>query len=152
METTPKIPHGFYFALLEFLMSAKHQLVGISSGFGLTTMQAMTLLLTKVDEPHPISNYCKLYNCDPSNITGIVDGLEQKGLVARKEDPRDRRIKVIHLLPAGQKLQDEIIKKLAEVSGFLFDPLDKDEAQQFVRIIEKLAAYNRALYCPTTNK
>lgn len=149
MEQRAKITRDFYFALSEFLMGAKHQIVGISSTFGLTSMQAMTLLLTKVDAPRPISNYCKLFNCDPSNVTGIVDGLEHKGLVARQADPNDRRIKVIHLLPAGQKLQDQIIQKLTSASGFLFDPLSDEEAETFVGIISKLAEHNRLLNCPT---
>ncbi|MFA5004420.1 MAG: MarR family winged helix-turn-helix transcriptional regulator [Candidatus Saccharimonadales bacterium] len=129
-------------------MNSKQQMVVISSGFGLTAMQAMTLLLTEADKPRPMSNFCKLYNCDPSNVTGIVDGLEQKGLVSRHEDPQDRRIKVIRLTSAGKKLQGEITKQLAINNGFLFDSLTHEEAHEFVVIIEKLAAHNRALTCP----
>ncbi|MGA4848676.1 MarR family winged helix-turn-helix transcriptional regulator [Streptomyces sp. G5(2025)] len=31
--------------------------------------------------------------CEPSNITGIVDRLEARGLVERRSDPADRRVK-----------------------------------------------------------
>jgi DNA-binding MarR family transcriptional regulator len=148
MKNYSKVPQEFYFALLEFLMSAKQHLVGIGGSFGLTGMQTMTLLVTSIDQPRPISTYCRIYNCDPSNVTGIVDGLEQKNLVAREADPRDRRIKVIRLLPAGKKMQGEIIQALANAGGFMFDPLNDDEAQSFIKIIEKLAAHNRVLNCP----
>jgi DNA-binding MarR family transcriptional regulator len=81
-----------------------------------------------------------LYHCDASNITGIVDGLEKKGLVSRQNDPNDRRIKVICLEPAGKKLQRTIIERLDDVNGFLFDPLNEAEKRQFAGIVEKIAA------------
>lgn len=38
-----------------------------------------------------------------SRITKIVDGLVHKGLVERIEDPKDARVKLIGLTPAGRK-------------------------------------------------
>lgn len=120
-------------------MNAKQHIVAIGAEFGLSSIQAITLLLTDSSKPRPMKNFCTLYNCDASNITGIVDGLEQKGLVSRQNDPKDRRIKIICLEPAGKKMQRAIIERLSTSSGFLFDPLSETEAQQFVTIIEKLA-------------
>ena len=42
--------------------------------------------------------------CDASNVTGIVDRLEGRGLVERKPDPNDRRVKRLVLTPQGQTL------------------------------------------------
>ena len=140
-----KLPHNFYFRLMEFLLTAKQQVISISDEFGLTSMQAMTLLLTPENDARPMSGFCKLFHCDASNVTGIVDGLEQKHLVSRQEHPTDRRIKVIRLESAGKKMREKIVKKLSESSGFLFDPLDEKERIEFVRIIEKLAASNRSI-------
>jgi len=139
MKSNPIKP-AFYFSLLEFLMSAKQHVVAIGAEFGLTGIQAITLLLTDESKPRPMKNFCALYNCDASNITGIIDGLEQKGLVSRQNDPNDRRIKIICLEPSGKKLQRAITDRLATMNGFLFDPLSETEAQQFVSIVEKLAA------------
>jgi len=125
---------------MEFLMNAKQHIVAIGSEFGLSSIQAVTLLLVDEDQPRPMKSFCILYHCDASNITGIVDGLEQKQLVSRQNDPNDRRIKVIKLEPAGKRLQQIIIKRLGEQSGFLFDPLTDSEARQFVTIVEKLGS------------
>lgn len=138
------IPSTFYLSLLEFLMNAKQHIVAIGAEFGLTGIQAITLLLTDESKPRPMKNFCTLYNCDASNVTGIIDGLEQKGLVSRQNDSKDRRIKIICLEPAGKKLQRTIIQRLADMNGFLFDPLSETESMQFVGIIEKLAAYKLA--------
>ena len=134
------ISQNFYLALLEFLMTAKQHIMAIGGEFGLTSIQAVTLLLLDESRPRPMKNFCVLYHCDASNVTGIVDGLEKKGLVSRQNDPHDRRVKVIQLEAAGKKLQQNIIERLSADNGFLFDPLTADETRQFARIMEKLAA------------
>lgn len=133
------ITHNFYLSLLEFLMTAKQHIVAIGDEFGLTSIQAITLLLVDEHNPRPMKSFCMLYHCDASNITGIVDGLEKKGLVSRQNDPNDRRIKVICLEAAGKKLQQVIIERLDDINGFLFEPLNDTEKQQFVHIVEKIA-------------
>jgi DNA-binding MarR family transcriptional regulator len=136
----PRISYTFYLALLEFLMAAKQHIIAIGAEFDLTSIQAMTLLLLDEQRPRPMKSFCLLYHCDASNVTGIVDGLEKKGLVSRQNDPNDRRIKVIQLEAAGKRLQQDIIQRLSTDNGFLFDPLTADETQQFIRIVEKIAA------------
>lgn len=121
-------------------MTAKQHIMAIGAEFGLTSIQAVTLLLIDEHRPRPMKSFCLLYHCDASNITGIVDGLEKKGLVSRQNDPNDRRVKVICLEPAGKKLQQTIIERLEAANGFLFDPLNESEKQQFVSIVEKIAA------------
>jgi DNA-binding MarR family transcriptional regulator len=130
----------FYLSLIEFLMTAKQHVMAIGNEFGLTSIQAVTLLLIDENRPRPMKNFCTLYHCDASNITGIVDGLEKKGLVSRRNDPEDRRVKIICLEPAGKKLQQTIIERLDAINGFLFDPLDEVEKHQFIHIVEKIAA------------
>lgn len=132
-------------------MNAKQHIVAIGAEFGLSSIQAVTLLLTEENQPRPMKSFCLLYHCDASNITGIVDGLEQKRLVSRQNDPNDRRVKVIKLEPAGKKLQQIIIKRLSERSGFLFDPLTDAEARQLVTIVEKLGSLAKLPDRPQAN-
>jgi DNA-binding MarR family transcriptional regulator len=138
-STKPATSQGFYLALVEFLLQAKHQVIAISGEFGLTSMQALTLLMTDNKRPKSMNSFCKMYDCDASNITGIIDGLEQKGLVSRREHPSDRRVKIVYLEEDGATLQQTIIKRLAEDSGFLFKGLDDSEAHQLITIMTKLA-------------
>jgi DNA-binding MarR family transcriptional regulator len=135
-------PHpntSFYLCLLEFLMQAKQHVITISSEFGLTSIQTITLLLLDEAKPRPMKNFCMLYHCDASNVTGIIDGLERKGFVSRQNDAHDRRIKVIQLEAAGEKIRQSILNRLVDNSNFLFDPLTQAETGQFIRIVEKLA-------------
>ena len=129
----------FYYALVSFLLQAKQQVVAVSGEFGLTSIQALTLLNISKRNAHSMSELCRLYDCDASNITGIIDGLEQKGLVSRRPHPTDRRVKLIHLEDAGYELQQQLISRIAATSEHLFAGLSATEEQQLGKLIQKLA-------------
>ncbi|AYG83096.1 HTH-type transcriptional regulator MhqR [Streptomyces hundungensis] len=59
----------------------------------LTGAQARVLGLLSL-EPMPMRRIAQKLKCEPSNITGIVDRLEARGLVERRPDPLDRRVKL----------------------------------------------------------
>jgi DNA-binding MarR family transcriptional regulator len=130
----------FYLSLIEFLMTAKQHVVAIGDEFGLTSIQAVTLLLVDEHRPRPMKSFCTLFHCDASNVTGIVDGLENKGLVSRQNDPKDRRIKIICLEPSGKKLQQTIIQRLDGMNGPMFTALNDTEKRQFAGLVAKIAA------------
>lgn len=134
-----KDSEAFYRTLLELVLQFKHTLISLGESYGLTSMQSVTLVLVEADGGKPMSSFCKLFSCDASNMTGIVDGLEQKKLVVRTDHPTDRRIKVITLLPKGRKIKAELMEKLAEANDGLLANLSSDEQKQFKAIIQKLA-------------
>jgi DNA-binding MarR family transcriptional regulator len=136
--TKQPLSEQFYFALVAFLLQAKQQVVAISGELGLTSVQALTLLMVDSITAPSMSSLCKLYDCDASNITGIIDGLEQKGLVSRQPHPTDRRIKIIRLEPAGKQIQTNIIRHLVKNSDHLFDGLNQTELAQFANLVQKL--------------
>jgi DNA-binding MarR family transcriptional regulator len=53
-------------------------------------------------------------HCDNSNITGIVDRLEERGLVKRQPADYDRRVKLIAVTEAGSRLRDDLNRRFAE--------------------------------------
>src|SRR5690348_953923 len=57
----------------------------------LTFPQAM--LLRQLGDALPMSETAGRLRCDPSNITGIVDRLESRGLIRRESGTTDRRVK-----------------------------------------------------------
>jgi DNA-binding MarR family transcriptional regulator len=52
-------------------------------------------------------------HCDSSNITGIVDRLEERGLVERGAAEGDRRVKLVALTAAGERLRAELARRRA---------------------------------------
>jgi DNA-binding MarR family transcriptional regulator len=68
----------------------------------LTTIQAK--VLSCLDEPLPMHRIAERLGSERSNVTGIIDRLQARGLVQRRQDSRDRRIKNIVLTDAGREL------------------------------------------------
>ena len=54
---------------------------------------------------------CRLH-CDPSNVTGISDRLEERGLVERQADPEDRRVKMLALTKKGERVATALTERL----------------------------------------
>ena len=71
---------------------------------GLSPMQAHTLRF--LQQPLPMSELADTLWCDASNVTGIVDRLEARGLVERRASPDDRRVKLLCLTDEGEVLRD----------------------------------------------
>jgi DNA-binding MarR family transcriptional regulator len=130
----------FHASLLEFLMTAKHGLIEVAKGYDLTPLQAITIILIDANKPKPMNAFQKLYSCDASNITGIVDGLEEKALVKRSELTGDRRVKIVLLTSKGVKLRKILIASFVQVDDSLLKNLTKTELAAFKAIIIKLSS------------
>ncbi|MCH0565227.1 MULTISPECIES: MarR family winged helix-turn-helix transcriptional regulator [unclassified Streptomyces] len=84
----------------------------------LTGAQARLLGLLTL-EPLPMRKLAQKLKCEPSNVTGIVDRLESRGLVERRPDPADRRVKVAVATDEGRHLA----RALRDSLGFAREPL-----------------------------
>ncbi|MEX2981702.1 MarR family winged helix-turn-helix transcriptional regulator [Streptomyces sp. C36] len=89
--------------------AAKHSLTGA---------QARVLALLS-REPMPMRRIAQKLKCEPSNVTGIVDRLEGRGLVERRPDPDDRRVKLAAATEDGR----ETAGRLRASLNFAREPL-----------------------------
>jgi DNA-binding MarR family transcriptional regulator len=94
-------------------LRAEHEEAAASAG--LTAPQAMFLMV--IDAPMSMRQLAERMGCDASNITGIVDRLEAKGLVGRSVDRTDRRIKRIARTAAGEKAVGRFQRELVRASS-----------------------------------
>jgi MarR family transcriptional regulator, organic hydroperoxide resistance regulator len=85
----------------------------LCSEFDLTPPQLMTLRRLERERPVPMSEVAKRLACDASNVTGIVDRLEARGLLERRAAPGDRRVKMLALTDEGAALREEIARRMA---------------------------------------
>ncbi|GAA2782371.1 MarR family transcriptional regulator [Kitasatospora paracochleata] len=91
---------------------------------GLTLMQGKVLSLLR--RPMPMRTLAELLACDASNVTGITDRLEARGLVRRAVDQTDRRVKNVLLTEEGERTVALIRAEL--MSGLTtLGQLDEDE-------------------------
>jgi MarR family transcriptional regulator, organic hydroperoxide resistance regulator len=93
-------------------------------------------------EPRQMGELAGAMHCDNSNITGIVDRLEERGLVERRSAENDRRVKLIALTPDGRHLREELNVRMAEPPEALTRLSEQD--QRTLRDILRRAAANPA--------
>lgn len=67
-----------------------------------------------------------------SNVTGLVDRLEERGLVTRKENTDDRRAWLVVLTPAARKLLAEIYPHYYAAAEQVWGKLPTDRADKLV--------------------
>ncbi|MFD6989677.1 MarR family winged helix-turn-helix transcriptional regulator [Streptomyces sp. NPDC059943] len=84
----------------------------------LTGAQARVLGLLSI-QPMPMRRIARKLKCEPSNVTGIVDRLESRGLVERRPDPSDRRVKLAAPTENGR----ETARQLRDGLNFAREPL-----------------------------
>ncbi|HXW66805.1 MAG TPA: MarR family transcriptional regulator [Thermoplasmata archaeon] len=71
---------------------------------GLTLPQLFVLVGLREFEPMPVSRWTDAIGVSPSATTGLLDGLEEAGYLARVHGRTDRRQVLISLTPAGRRL------------------------------------------------
>ena len=99
-------------AMIAFALSRRAWWIDICAGFDLTPMQGHTLKSLEPDRPVAMSVLADLLICDASNVTGIVDKLESRGLIVRQSAENDRRIKMLAITAKGRELRERLNQRL----------------------------------------
>ncbi|MGY3336131.1 DNA-binding MarR family transcriptional regulator [Streptomyces filamentosus] len=89
-----------------------------AASHSLTGAQARVLGLLAL-EPTPMRKIAEKLKCEPSNVTGIIDRLESRGLVERRPDPADRRVKLAAPTDEGR----DTARRLRDSLRFAREPL-----------------------------
>src|SRR6476660_4466730 len=69
--------------------------------------------LGAVGEAMPMRDLADRLHCDPSNVTFLADRLEERGLIERRPDLSDRRVKLLALTTAGLAVRTRIVQAAA---------------------------------------
>ncbi len=93
------------------------RLVDVARALGLTPATLSTLV--RLGEPRTMGEIAELLRCDPSNVTGIADALEARGLARRRPSPADRRVKALGLTAKGTRLRQQALGELSEPPPWL---------------------------------
>jgi DNA-binding MarR family transcriptional regulator len=105
-------PDEFWGTILALCFSVRDWWVAVCDELDLTPSQGLALRC--LDRPLPMSTLAEELVCDASNVTGIVDKLESRGLIARRGADHDRRIKMLVITERGRALRDRLVRRLVE--------------------------------------
>jgi len=95
------------------------------------------LLLRAAPEGLPLGELGRQLVVTKPNVTGLIDRLEQKGLVARADSP-DRRVTLARITPAGRRLTDAVSPDHAAMLGRLLSGLTDAEKRSLAALLTKL--------------
>jgi DNA-binding MarR family transcriptional regulator len=123
--------------LMKFFFAQRRHLPSYGTPLDLSPVQCHVLHLIEPGRPLPMSRLADTLSCDASNVTGLVDRLESRGLVKRQASVEDRRVKVLQLTPAGSRLRRQLLRQMAGRSLPL-TKLSLEQRRTLVRILEAL--------------
>lgn len=123
--------------LTRLFFSQRGQLPAVAGELELSPVQCHVLHLMQPNQPIPMGRLAETLACDKSNVTGLVDRLESRGLIARQASANDRRVKVLVLTPSGVRLRARLHQRLAAPPD-PFQRLSAAEQQALARILERL--------------
>lgn len=95
----------------------KQRFASRAAEFDLSMSEAKVLMALDPDEALPMRVLARKLSYDASNLTGIVDGLEERGAVERRVDKSDRRVKAVVLTDQGLQIREGLSLRLTADAG-----------------------------------
>ncbi|MFE0650972.1 MarR family winged helix-turn-helix transcriptional regulator [Streptomyces sp. NPDC059534] len=117
---------GVYYG--DFTVAAASENLTASQGKALTVLRR---------GPAAMRALAETMTCDASNMTGIIDRLEKRGLVRREADASDRRVKNVILTAEGERVTDAIRAKMRTTHEGL-DRLDDQDRDSLYTLLERV--------------
>jgi DNA-binding MarR family transcriptional regulator len=123
--------------LVQFFFAQRSHLPLLAAELQLSPAQCHVLHLIEPGRPLPMGRLADTLACDASNVTGLVDRLETRGLVRRCASAEDRRVKVLELTAAGSRLRTQLLDRMTTPPVTL-ERLSAQDQRVLVRILTRL--------------
>jgi DNA-binding MarR family transcriptional regulator len=80
---------------------------------------------------------------DPSSLVAVLDGLEQRGWLRRRRNPRDRRVQWVQRTEAGDRLFARALPRAQRAEARQLAALSAAQQRQLVAAMRKLVAISK---------
>ena len=128
---------GAWPLLVRLFFAQRANLPPLAAELRLSPAQCHVLHLIEPERPLPMGQLAETLACDASNVTGLVDRLESRGLVRRRPSAGDRRVKVLVLTPTGSRLRALLLERMTAPPPGL-ERLSLREQRALARILRRL--------------
>jgi DNA-binding MarR family transcriptional regulator len=132
-ETPPEV----WQLLTQLFFAQRSHLPSLAAELQLSPAQCHVLHLIEPGHSIPMGQLAETLACDASNVTGLVDRLESRGLVRRRPSDADRRVKVLDLTPSGARLRTLLLDRICSPPSTL-GRLSAREQRALVRLLKRL--------------
>lgn len=104
--------------------------------FDVTPVQYGVLKCLWDEDGQPPKQIAKILSLDSSTITGILDRMENKGLIKRNPDLDDRRTLKVVITGDGLKLQEQIERVIKDTNKHFLQIFSDEEQAQLKQFLE----------------
>jgi DNA-binding MarR family transcriptional regulator len=132
----PRLGHLLKHAYLNYLASTTSALEPL----GISTQEWAALYHFTDQRPLSQVEAAKLLGMDRTSMVALIDELERKELVTRRQHSEDRRKNVIELTAAGHDLKRRAQRKIEACERRYLEALGATEATRFTAALREVAA------------
>lgn len=133
-------------AVTDAVLSASRVLVAIAArsladvADEVTLTQYRSLVVLASRGPQSVAALADAVAVTPPTVSRLCDRLVRKGLVRRREDPRDRRAVRLALTAAGRELVDQVTERRRREIERLLEAVSPETQRQMVDALQQLSA------------
>jgi DNA-binding MarR family transcriptional regulator len=113
---------------------------------GLTPYHHAVLALLEEDPRETQATIADALGYDRSHLVGLLDELEDRGLIERRRDPADRRRHLVSLTPDGKLALGKLREVVRRLEDEFFAPLDPTQRETLKSLLLELASYHDVRY------
>ena len=136
---SPRLSARLTYLLKRALLDLEEQHAEHLAPLGISGRELGVLLLLDDEDAASQQQVATRLRVDRTTMVGLLDGLEAKGLVARRADAADRRRNVLELTGDGRTVLARAIHASDEAERQLLAELDDDESAQLRTLLTRLA-------------
>ena len=127
------------FLLKRLAFTLKDRTVAAFEPTGLSPYHYAVLALLEEDPRETQATIADALGYDRSHLVGLLDELEEQGLIERRRDPDDRRRHLVSLAPEGQRALKRLRSISKQVEDEFFAPLDAEQRATLQSLLLELA-------------
>lgn len=106
---------------------------------GMSQAGWMTIaMIAKADTPPSQAELAAQLSVEPATMVAMIDRLEKAGFVVRVASETDRRVRHIHLKPAGDAAYAEVRKAATAYRATLLEGIPADRLADLTHLLEQI--------------
>jgi MarR family transcriptional regulator for hemolysin len=143
-DARERLQQAFTHALLTTGRHWRRAANRVAEAHGLTDATAHPLIIIGRMAGEPRQNaLAEAVGIEGPSLVRLLDQLADAGLVVRREDPSDRRAKVLGLTHRGRQVFEQIEAELSTLRAHVFAEIDSEDVEASLRVFAALHRYGR---------